>query len=94
MLENEYLDPTIQKTFMRATPGCMEHHLKLAFILADAKRKHESLTVAWLDLANTYGSVHHSLIDFALHHYHAPSHFCNIVASLYSGLSARVSTDG
>ena len=82
MLENEYLDPSIQKAFMRATPGCTEHHLKLASILADAKRKKKSLTVAWLDLANAYGSVHHSLIDFALHHYHAPSHFCNVVASL------------
>ena len=93
MLENEYLDPSIQKAFMRATPGCTKHHLKLASILADAKRKHKSLTVAWLDLANAYSSVHHSLIDFALHHYHAPSQFCNVVASLYSGLSARVSTD-
>ena len=47
---------------------------------------------ALLDLANSYGSVHHSLIDFPLHHYHTP-HFCNVVASLYSGLPARVSTD-
>ena len=30
MLENEYLDLSIQKAFMRATPGCTEHHLKLA----------------------------------------------------------------
>ena len=27
MLENEYLDPSIQKAFMKATPGCTEHHL-------------------------------------------------------------------
>ena len=82
MLENEYLNLSIQKAFMRATPGCTEHHLKLASILTDAKRKHNSLTVAWLDLANTYGSFHHSLINFSLHHYHAPLHFCNVMASL------------
>ena len=79
---------------MRATPGgYTEHHLKLASTLTDAKKKHKLLTVAWLDRTSAYGNVHHALIDFALHHYHAPSHFCNVVASLYSGLSARVSTD-
>ena len=42
-------------------PGCTEHHLKLASVLAEARKKHKSLSVCWLDLANAYGSVHHSL---------------------------------
>ena len=68
---------------MRATPGCIEHHLKFSPILAEAKKRHKSLTVAWLDLGNVY--VYPSFIDrFALHHYLAPSHFCNVVASIYS----------
>ena len=50
------------------------------------------LVVAWLDLANVYGSMHHSLMVFTLHHYHASSHFCNIVASLYSELLASITT--
>lgn len=62
MMSNGYLDPSIQKAFMPTTPGCVEHHLKLAAILAEAKKKHKSLAVCWLDLANAYGSVHHSLI--------------------------------
>ena len=92
MLENKYLDPDIQKAFMQATPGCTEHHSKLATILADAKKKHKSLSVVWLDLANAYGSVHHSLIQFSLRHYHAPLQFCRLVQSLYTGLSASVTT--
>ena len=52
---------TIQKAFMRAANGCTEHHLKLASMLVDAKIKLKSLIVAWLDLVNAYGSVHHSL---------------------------------
>ncbi len=71
MLENGYLDPRIQKAFTTATPGCTEHHSKLATILSEARKKHKSLAVAWLDLANAYGSVHHSLIQFSLKHYHA-----------------------
>ena len=77
---------------MQATPGCTEHHSKLATILADTKKKHKSRSVVWLVLANAYGSVHHSLIQFSLRHYHAPLQFCRLVQSLYTGLSASVTT--
>lgn len=49
--------------------------------------------MAWLDLANAYGSVDHSLIQFSLNHYHAPPKFSSIVDNLYSGLSAKILTD-
>ena len=92
MINNHYLDSSIQKAFMPTTPGCVEHHLKLAAILAEAKKKHKSLAVCWLDLANAYGSVHHSLIQFTLKHYHAPPQFCQVLEALYSELSAQVIT--
>ena len=91
MLENKYLDK-VQKAFMTATPGCIEHQAKLATILHDAKSKHKSLAVCWLDLANAYGSVHHSLINFSLKCYHAPPVFHSIVQSLYKDLSASIIT--
>ena len=68
---NNYLDSSLQTAFMRTVPGCTEHHLKLSSNLAEAHSNHKSVAVCWLDLANTYGSVHHSLIDFSLRHYHA-----------------------
>ena len=89
---NRYLDPSLQKAFMPAVPGCTEHHLKLSLALADARSNHRSLEVCWLDLANAYGSVHHSLINFSLRHYHAPPQFLSVVQTLYDGLSARVIT--
>ena len=92
MLENGYLDPRVQKAFMTATPGCTEHHSKLASILFEARKKHKSLAVAWLDLANAYGSVHHSLIQFSMKHYHAPPELCSILDALYSDLSATILT--
>ncbi len=58
----------------------------------EAHRKHRSITVCWLDLANAYGSVHHDLIKFTLHYYHAPPCFKNIISSLYSNFSAVVNT--
>ena len=93
MVSNGYLDYSIQKAFMPNVPGCTEHHLKLSSILADAHTKHKSLVVCWLDLANAYGSVHHSLIEFSLKHYHAPPQFLATLRALYSGLSAKVITD-
>jgi hypothetical protein len=51
------------------------------------------LAVCWLDIANAYGSVHHSLIQFALQHYHASPHFLSILQALYSGLEATVITE-
>ena len=44
--------------------------------------------MCWLDLANAYGSVHHSLIDYALKHYHAPTCFRRVVSHLYTDLKA------
>ena len=84
MLDNGYLNRSIQKAFMTATPGCTEHNSKLATILSEARRKHKSLLVSWLDLANAYGSVNHTLIQFAMQHYHTPPQLCLILESLYS----------
>ena len=73
---------------MPSTPGCIENHQKLMSVLEEAKKKHKSLAVCWLDLQNAYRSVHHSLIEYSLSHYHAPSRFCDIVKAFYSQLSA------
>ena len=90
MTTNGYLDSSVQKAFMKATPGCTEHQSKLAAILAEARKTHKLLAVCWLDLANAYGSVHHSLIQFSIQHYHAPAQFSNILQSLYSGLLGTI----
>ena len=83
-LANKYLDPS---RLYATVPGCTEHHLKLSSVLNEV---HKALAVCWLDLANAYGSVHHSLINFSLQHYHAPPQFLATVQGLYSGLNAKV----
>ena len=90
MISNGYLDTSVQKAFIPGVPGCLEQYEKLSAIIKDAHTKHKSLAVCWLDLANAFGSVHHRLIDFCLHHYHAPMPFISTI-SLYSNLSATVS---
>ena len=81
---------------LRQTP-CLKSRsfcqAKLAAAIRLAKRDKRSSTIAWLDITNAYGSVHHSLIQFCLSHYHAPPEFCALIQLLYTGLSATVSTD-
>ena len=78
---------------MPSIPGCTEHQLKLCSVLSEAQSKHKALAVCWLDITNAYGSVHHSLIQFALQHYHAHPQFISILQALYSGLNATVITE-
>ena len=92
-------DSDLQKAFLPTTPGVGEHQAKLAAVIRSARQQKRSLAVAWLDIASAYGSVHHSLIQFSLAHYHGPPeyHECkrrqNSLHSWYSGLSGTISTD-
>jgi len=92
MLANKYLDASVQKAFTDGVPGCTEHHLKLLSIINEARRKHKSLCVCWLDLANAFGSVHHDLIRFSIMHYHAPPAMIGMISNLYDDLTGIVST--
>ena len=90
MSSNSYLDTYIQKAFQSRIAGCEEHQLKLSSVIRDANKHHRSLAIAWLDLANAYGSVHHKLIQFALSHYHAPPELIALTSSLYHNQQAIV----
>ena len=90
---NNYLDSNLQNAILPTVPGVSKHQAKLAAVIKSAKQAKRSLAIAWLDIANAYGSVHHSLIQFSLAHYHAPLEFCRLLQSWCSGLSATISTD-
>ena len=88
---NGYLNTSVQKTFVDGVSRCTGHHFKLLSI-DEARQKHKALAVCWLDLTNSIGSVHHSLICFSLEHYHAPSCLVEAVSNLYEGLVGIVRT--
>ena len=92
MIANEYLDTNTQKAFVRNIPGCTEQYQKLLGAVNEVFRRHKSISVCWVDLANAYGSVNHGLIDFTLQHYHATARFRNTVAHLYTALNVVVTT--
>ena len=92
MIANGYLNTAVQKAFVDGDSGCTEHHIKLLSLIQEARQKHKSLAVCWLDLANAFGSVHHQLIRFSLEHYHAPANMVAAVSDVYRGLVGIVCT--
>ena len=90
MIANSYLDTDIQKAFQSRIAGCEEHQMKLASIIRDANKHQRSVSVAWLDLANAYGTVHHKLIEFALSHYYAPPELTALVSNFYCNQQAII----
>uniref|UniRef100_A0A7E4ZT39 Reverse transcriptase domain-containing protein n=1 Tax=Panagrellus redivivus TaxID=6233 RepID=A0A7E4ZT39_PANRE len=47
-----------QKGFLKFE-GCLEHNFELQSIIQDARRRHLTAVIAWLDLKNAFGSVSH-----------------------------------
>ena len=92
MRGNSYLNTNIQKAFVDGVPGCTEHHIKLLSMLKEARSKKRSFSVCWLDLANAFGSVPHSLIQFSFQHYHAPPEMVDMISNLYDDLIGVVSS--
>ena len=90
MLKNAFFQN--QKGFLPKMAGCVEHSVLTAEAMKDAKKARRSLTLCWVDMANAFGSVRHSLIQFALEYFHVPNQVKQVVASYYSNLRAVVST--
>jgi len=72
--------------------GCVEHSFTLFEALREAKAEQRQIVVAWIDLANAYGSVRHNLIQFAMNWYHVPKHVQQLVFDYYNKLMATVET--
>ena len=75
MTENSYVDTSVQKGGVPGFSGCVEHTSVISQLIQEAKVNKKDLTVVWLDLANAYGTIPHTLIEESLKHYHIPEHF-------------------
>ena len=91
-LANKYIDTSIQKGGVPGISGCMEHTAILSQLIREAKAEKKGLVVTWLDIANAYGSIPHSLIKLALRRAHVPEEFCKLVESYYGNVKIRFTT--
>ena len=69
-LRNGYINTSVQKAATQDSPsGCLEHTTMTCSAIQEA-REQKGLCVVWLDLANVYGSVPHTLIQKATYFFH------------------------
>ena len=92
LIDNCFLDPCLQKGFLKGINGVMEHILSLNSILDNAKANNLPLFLTFIDLRNAFGSIHHALILDMLSLTHVPVPILSYISDLYSKLSAFVST--
>ena len=93
LLTNKYIDTTVQKAGIPGFPGCLEHAQMIWNSLMAAKRERKELHVVWLDLANAYGSVPHSLIKVAMQFFHIPEKVIDILMRYFGSAFMRFKMD-
>ena len=92
LMENKYLDLSVQKGGIPGVSGCVEHASMIWDAIQKAKTEKKDLDVVWLDLANAYGSVPHEMIQVALEMHHVPKNICLMLKKYFDGFSMRFST--
>ena len=92
MVDNKYIDTTVQKGGLPGHPGCLEHNSIITQLLREARQKKGNLAMVWLDLANAYGSIPHMLVAKAMMVYHIPLKVQELVLTYYNNISVRFTT--
>ena len=69
MVDNKYIDPSVQKGFMANINGCVEHTTLLQEIIQHSRKNNKTLHISSYDLQDAFGSISHDLIPITLKHY-------------------------
>ncbi|XP_076155564.1 uncharacterized protein LOC143138951 [Alosa pseudoharengus] len=68
------------------------HSAWISHLIQEARGSQGNLTVVWLDLANAYGSMPHSLINKAMEQYHIPDKIRQMINSYLGSFKLRFQT--
>ena len=82
---NNLINTSVQKGCMNKVQGCWEHMSIMWPALKEACSTRSSLANIWLDIANSYGSIPHRLLCFALERYGVDPHWISLIKMYYSG---------
>ena len=92
VINNRYINTSIQKGGIPRVAGCIEHTAILSQLIKEAKKEKKNLVVTWLDIANAYGSIPHSVISAALEAAHIPEKTQDLISSYYNNVKIRFTT--
>ncbi|XP_023229282.1 uncharacterized protein LOC111629615 [Centruroides sculpturatus] len=82
---------TAQKGFLHYQ-GCVEHNFVLKSIIQDARRTRRECFIAWLDIANAFGSIPHGVIWESLKWHGLHPDAITTIQQLYTGSTTRIRT--
>ena len=92
MVDNHFIDNTIQKAFIHRVNGTIEHNILLQEIIQHAHANKKTLHISFFDLEDAFGSVSHELIRHCLHRYNFPQPVIQYIMALYGNLTGTVDT--
>ncbi|RXN33229.1 reverse transcriptase [Labeo rohita] len=92
VLQNGYMDTSVQKGGIPKVPGCTEHTGVIAQLIREAREGGGDLAVLWLDLANVYGSIQHKVVETSLTRHHVPEKTGDLILDYYSCFKLRVTS--
>ena len=93
LVENNYIEHTIQKGFTPKVAGTLEHTAHMAHIINTARIKQRSVIITLLDLKNAFGELHHNLIYEVLQYHHLPREISDLIQSLYTNFQTSIITE-
>ena len=91
MINNGYVNTSIQKAGVPGFPGCIEHTTILWDRIKTAKNNKTELHVIWLDLENAYSSVRHQLLEKATEFFWIPEDIKNLISTYFKRTDVRFS---
>ena len=92
--KNRLIDTAVQKAGIPGFAGCLEHTSMIWHQIQTAKSEKRDLHVVFLDLANAFGSVPHSLIWGTFDYFRVPRVVVNLVKSYFQDIKLCLSTAG
>ena len=94
MIENKFINDSMQKAFIRNKNGCIEHNQLLQEVISNARSNGKTCHITFFDLKDAFGSISHEMIDYVLKRYSIPDNVCAYIHSLYSNINGRVYAKG
>lgn len=88
--QNNMLSP--EQKSARPCEGCFEHTFLLSAAIKDVKRNQKSVSIAWLDLRNAFGSIPHSAVYTILASIGVPEEIILLLKDVYSGATTTFLT--
>lgn len=82
-VEKGWISPS-QKGFLPGIQGIQEHTQLLQTVIEEARANGSNLATAWLDLANAFGSVHHTILKQLLESLPIPAKLRAILKMTYT----------